>query len=94
MSIIMNPKVNCYDTFAEEILSTYHIIVVISIYNYMEIEKKVVVSLNILRRDTSQQGSVLLWISRRELQEKMKRAHNGLYNIYRSMICIVYHKFL
>ena len=54
MSIILNPKVNCYDTFAEEILSTYYRVVVISIYNYMEIEQKIVVSLNILRRDTSQ----------------------------------------
>ena len=40
MSIILNPKVICYDTFNEQILSTYHRIAVISIYNYIEIEQK------------------------------------------------------
>ena len=54
MSIILNPKVICYDTFTEEILSTYHRITVISIYNCMEIEQKIIVSLDILRRETSQ----------------------------------------
>ena len=41
MSIILNPKVICYDKeFNEQILSTYHRIAVISIYNYIEIEQK------------------------------------------------------
>ena len=39
MSIILNHKVDCYDTFTQEILKKYHRIAVISIYNYMEIKK-------------------------------------------------------
>ena len=89
MSIILNHKVNCYD-----ILNKYHRIAVLSTYNYMKIEQKNVTSLNIRRRETSQWSSVLLWISRRELQEKMKSAHNGSYNFCRSIICIIYSKFL